>query len=790
AAVGSARVGRASVRAGGPDDDPFLPGGPPRSRAEERRRAMAAANTPQVRKKRKRRRRIIAGIAVLLLLVGIGTVGGTFYFTTVKLPEQLPAPQVSNIYFSDGKTLMARLGTQNRTMVDISKVPKPVRSAVVSAEDRSFYDNSGVDFKGIVRAAWGHVTGNEDAGGASTITMQYAKAVLDPSQTHRSPTEKVKEAVAAMKLNQKYSKDKILEFYLNTTFFGRGAYGIQSAAQAYFGKSVSDLTPEEAGVIASAIKDPYNLDPANNLSAAQDRWKYTMGGMRTLGQYHKAVDVANYPKVSKPDANSNGASIGLDKPTGLIVRQIKHELVDNGQFDSMKEADKQLATGGYKIVTTIDKKAEDDAIRVAKNELKGQQKGLADALVSVQPGTGAVKAYYGGQRGDGWDTAGNTHQPGSSFKVYVLAAALMNGYSIKSYWNGDSAEKFTDRGGDHKVHNSEDEICNDGGKDPEGHYHCSLTGAVRKSLNTVFYYLTQQLGKDTVIRIARDCGIRTLVPTGSNGGSTDPIDLTKVSPEEAATKPGIGNEIGFGQNPVTPLDHANGLATLANGGVYTKAHFIASMTKVDSGETYSPKPEHRRVFSKEIAADIDYVLKGVATQPNQFIQPSREQANKTGTWQYNDSNWQNSHAWTVGYVPQLAAAVWVGNQEGNKPILNDRGTAMYGWDLPGSIWAKFMSAALQDMHMPAQNFPPPAYVGNKASGQFPGPAPKPSPSPTPTPSTGLPSPGSSSPPPWQTGSPSPGPSSPCPPFACPGGPGPGQGPNGQDGAAPDRQSGG
>ncbi len=756
ASVGSARVGRASVgsasvRPSGPDD-PTRPGGPlgpPLSRAEERRRALAGGSTSKVLKKRKRRRRIVAGIAALLLVVGLGTIGGAYYFTSVPLPDEQTPPQVSSIYYSDG-SLMARLGTENRTHVDINKIPEQVKYAVVAAEDRSFYTNSGVDFKGIVRAAWGHVTGNADSGGASTITMQYAKQALDPSQTNRTYTEKLKEAVVAMKLGQKYSKDQILGFYLDTVYFGRGAYGIQAASQAYYHKDVTKLTAEQAAVIASVIKDPTNFDPAVDKQGAQTRWNYVLDGMTKLGKYHQPIDAAKYPMPIKPDPNS-GASYGLDKPTGLVVTQIKQELVDNGKFSSMKEADERLRTGGYKITTTINRKAQDHAVYVANHELKGEQPGLADSIVAVEPGSGAVRAYYGGNDGTGYDTASHTHQPGSSFKVYVLAAALMNGYSIKSYWNGDGAEKLPARGADGKVHNSEDEICNDGGKGPDGHVRCSLTMAVRKSLNTVFYKLTYDLGKAAVLKIAAEAGIRQIVPTAANGSTEDPIDLTKVSPEKAADTPGIGYEVGFGQNPVTPLDHANGLATFANGGVYTTAHFIQKMTDADGNSGWSPKIEHRRVFSAAAAADIDYVLKGVANHESQMIEPHREQANKTGTWQYHDSNWQNSHAWTVGYIPQLACAVWVGNLKGDKPIQNNRGMAMYGWDLPGRIWAKFMTKAVQDLHFEAKSFPPAQFIGDKTKGQYSGVAPPPTHSASPTPTgTGTPTPGptGTTPPGW------------------------------------------
>lgn len=745
------------MRPPGPDGDDRGPTasqtGPPRSRAEERR---AAKSTVKARKKRRRRRRIAAGIAVLLLLVGIGTIGGAYYFTSVTLPDQLSSKVPSNIYYSDG-TLMARLGTQNGSHVDVKKLPDRVKYAIVSAEDRSFYDNSGVDFKGILRASLGHLVGKDNSGGASTITMQYAKLAEDPSQTHRTYTEKLKEAVVAMKLDQKYDKDTVLGFYLDVAYFDRGAYGLQAAAKTYFDTDASKLTAEQAAVLAAVIKDPGGFDPGLHPKAAKSRWKYVLKGMKEAGKYHKPISLDNYPKVNKYDPNGDGASYGLDKPTGLVIKQVERELMKNGVFPRGKKGDRLgplgptirgLQSGGYKIVTTINKKAEDHAIKVAKHDLKGQQKGLADALVSVQPNTGKVIAYYGGSDGSGFDTAGSTHQPGSSFKVYVLAAALMNGYSMDSYWNGDGEEKFPGRGGDGKVHNSDNEACNDGGTGPDGTKRCSLKEATSLSLNTVFYALTKKLGKDTVLKLAHECGIDKIVPTAVDGKKQPAIDLTKVSPEDAAQRPGIGNEVGFGQNPVTPLDHASGLATFANNGVYTTEHFIETMKDNDGHLKYKPTIKHRRVFSAAAASDISWVLQTVARAPNQFIQPKREQANKTGTWQYGKSTTENSQAWTVGYIPQLAAAVWVGQQHGDKPIKTPWGDMMYGSELPGTIWADYMSAAVDDLNMPAKDFPKPQHIGDPSKGQFDGAAPSPTPSDkdTPPPATDTPTaPGTTSP---------------------------------------------
>ncbi|WP_203660118.1 transglycosylase domain-containing protein [Actinocatenispora rupis] len=727
-------------------------------------------------KKRARRRRIIAGIAVLLLLAGIGTIGGAYYFTSVPLPNEIKAQVPSTFYYSNGSQ-MARIGASNGSHVDVSKLPKYVKYAVVSAEDRSFYKNSGVDFKGILRAAWGHVTGNEDAGGASTITMQYAKLIQDRLQSNRTYTEKLKETVIAMKLDQKYDKDTILGFYLDLVYFNRGATGIQAAARAYFHKDATKLTPEEAAVVAAVIKDPTNFDPSVNKKAAEGRWEYVLEGMKKLGVYDKPISVKNYPKVYPDDPNSHGATFGLDKSTGFVVQQVIRELSNNKalsqdpdptkRYEQTKQA---LETGGYKITTTINPAAQKDAIEAAHyglKEAKARNPKMAAALVAVEPGTGNVIAYYGGDNGTGYDMAGNPHQPGSSFKVYTLAAGVDSGVSVKSYWNGDADEAFPDRGGDGKVHNSDGEVCHDAGK-IDGHNVCTLYNATAMSLNTVFYALADKVGKANVLKLAHDAGINSITSDGVNGNAPTKYSLANVTDEQSAQdivdKGGIGNEIGFGQYPVTPLDHANGYATFANEGRYTQATFVKKMTDQDGNVAYTPKREHRQVFSKTTAADVDWVLRKVATKSSQMIQPYRQQANKTGTWEFpnKDNKNENSHAWMCGYVPQLASVVWMGRKDKDGPIYNDWGAPLYGSEFPSDIWARFMSNALRDMNKPAQNFPTPTFSGSVDKGQMHSPSPSPSPTPSsPSPTPSGPSPSNSIPGGWggDPNSPNPGQSS-------------------------------
>jgi membrane peptidoglycan carboxypeptidase len=709
ASVGTARVGGGY---GGPDGDE-----PTRlSRSEERKLAEGGEGAVKARKKRRRRKRIIASVAILVMVLGVGTIGGTFYFTSVKLPGELPTPQASTIVYGNG-TQMARVGSSeaNRKVLQPNDIPDQVKYAVVGAEDSSFYSNSGVDVRGLVRSAWNDVTGGETQGG-STITMQYAKLAENANcEGCRGATEKLKEAVVATKLSQSYSKDKILSMYLNTIFFGRGSYGIAAAAQAYYGVSVDKLTAEQAAVIASTIKDPSYFDPTSgDLAAAKGRWAYVLGQMAKLGKYSKKIDAANYPMPAKWNPATSGPNQGLTQPTGLVVTQVMKELEAHGITES------DIDSKGYTIQTTIDPKAQADAEKAVADKMQGQQKGLAAALVAVRPGTGEIVAYYGGQDGTGFDTAANAHPPGSSFKIYTLEAALENNISIKSLWDGSPSEKFADRGGDGMVHNSDGESCSDQGHQ-DGKSVCSLYEATAMSLNTVFYAIAEKIGRTKIIQKAKDSGVNTLVPT-SGGTCKAPasISLQKMSAQDAAETCGIGNEVSFGQNSVTPLEHAGGYATVANNGKYVPEHFVTKVTAPNGHVVYQPKTSSTPVFNASIAADMDWAMQKVATRDNMKLADRRPQANKTGTWQYQDSDNENAHAWMCGFVPQLASVVWVGHQPNDAPIYynNDPGEEMFGSELPSDIWSAFMDAALKDMNMASQNFPTPKFVGSVSNGQF------------------------------------------------------------------------
>ncbi|MEO6885982.1 MAG: transglycosylase domain-containing protein, partial [Jatrophihabitantaceae bacterium] len=346
-----------------------------------------------------------------------------FYtLSDVPKPEDLALPQVATILYADG-SVMARIGTVDRTIVPLSKVPEQVRWAVVSTEDRNFYSEPGVSVKGTVRAALSDVTGGDTQGG-SGITQQYVKnAYLTDARTL---TRKLKELMIAVKLSRDYSKDQILEFYLNTVYFGRGVYGIQAAAETFFNKDVGQLTVAEGAVLAGLLRDPGYYDPAVNPTAAKARWQYVVDAMVSTHHLTRAqASALKYPNVAKPRASQ----LGVTGARALIVHQVIQDLEAHG----ISEA--EINTRGLVIQTTIDKNAQnlaEQAVAQTFGNLTAQQKNLKNALVAVNPSSGAVLAYYGGPNGaayngkaDYFDYAGiGARPPGSSFKPYTLATVL------------------------------------------------------------------------------------------------------------------------------------------------------------------------------------------------------------------------------------------------------------------------------------------------------------------------------------------------------------------------------
>lgn len=693
---------RRSERRGGTPSSVQRSTGPARhGKTQQREGVPLTAEKANKLKKRRRRRKIYLVTSLTLLMLAMATMGAGYAALDVPLPDLAAAKQVSVIYYADGKTELARLGLENREEAKLRDIPKHVQHAVIAAEDRSFYENDGVSISGTLRAFWNNVRGKDTQGG-STITQQYVKnAFLTQERTF---SRKTKEIILARKMDQEYSKDQILEYYLNTIFWGRGAYGIQAAAKAYFGVSADKLTVEQSALLAGVIKSPNALDPETNPVGAQQRWSYVIAGMASKGWIDKAkAETAQMPTtIPRSQAQTNS---GLKGATGTIMTRVQAELAKAGI------SEQQLNTGGLRVTTNIDAKMQKALEGAVKENMAGQPKNLATGVVAVQPGTGKIKAYYGGENGFGqFDVSGpdGSHPAGSSMKIYALAQALEQGISIDSVWDGSTPRSFPDR--IKPVNNSEgNNSCK----------RCTLDKATVLSLNTAYYALTSKVGASNVAKLAARAGITHLdgKPTG-----------------EIADQ--VNNNIGIGQYGVSVIDHAAGFATFANGGVYAKPRFVDKVSQGDSS-LYQAENETKRAFSADAAADADTVLQHVVQHGQQLV-GDRPAAAKTGTHQYLETG-HNSHAWMGGFTPQLAAAVWVGNAGADGPIIDKRGRDIYGAGVPGSIWKSFMNAALAGVRK--EEFPAAKHIGDASLGDAPpepAPAPTPAPEPTEQPSVGAP----------------------------------------------------
>jgi membrane peptidoglycan carboxypeptidase len=608
-------------------------------------------------------RRSMAVLAVGAVAIGAAAGG---YVASVDLPPDPVPPQASVLYYRDGRTVLTRIGTTDRTDVTLSQVPVAVQRAFLAAEDRGFYDHSGVSTRGVLRALWANVF--QDGGqGASTITQQYVRnAYLTQDRT---VSRKAKEAALSWKVEDRFSKDEILERYLNTIYFGRGAYGIQAGAHAYFGTTVDHLTGFQGAVLAALIKDPTRGDPAVDREWAGDRWKWILRAMTEQGWLPAgAADQTPYPAVAAESVTAN--SIG--GAAGLIADRVEDELVQAGITRQ------QVRTGGLRITTTIDATAQDAATQSISAALRNQPKELRIALVAIDPASGGVRAYHGGDRGRGYfDDALAARPPASTFKPVVLAAAEERGIGYASLYNGSSPREFPSRRGV-PLYNQRNLQC------PV----CPLDLAMVHSLNTPFYALAEQIGPDAVRRLAHQLGVPE-----KYGKQPTMVDVAG-DPAPGRTR----SDIALGRYPVAPADLATLYATMADGGRRRDRHFVDSVTTADGKGLHRHAGKPRRVLSSAVAADMQTVLKGVVAQDGKVA--GTDAAAKTGTQQWGNTT-DSSDAWTAGWAPGLAAVTWVGRDKPG-PIRERDGKAINGDGMPYRIWQSFLAAALSDQPAPAK----------------------------------------------------------------------------------------
>jgi membrane peptidoglycan carboxypeptidase len=605
-------------------------------------------------------RRFVPSWRLLLGLSGIGVVFvvGLFAlgYALVKVPSpsSISLAQSASVFYSDGTTPLGHVGARNRESVQLSQVPISVQNAVLAAEDRNFYSEQAVSPTGILRAVLVDLKDRDFVEGGSTITQQYVKNAYLTQQ--RTLTRKFKEFFIAIKIGRTHKKPEILQDYLNTIYFGRGAYGIQAASQAFFGKDVSKLTTEEGAVLASSIQAPSYLDPALHLSAAEFRWNYVLDGMVKKGWLTPAARAAaKYPT----DIESAAATSDLTGSNGYLLATVETELESHGISEN------QINRGGLKIVTTFDQPTQQAAL-AAVDKVVGNGRVPADvktALIAVQPGTGKVLAMYGGSDylTQPFNEATQSIPPmGSTFKAYVLAAALKSGIPLTKTFSGKSPQTI-----DGQVYHNDSN---------ESFGQVNLVAATAQSVNTVFVNLGETVGVDKVAAAAYAAGLPSSVALSKNGSMM------------------------LGSDSAHPIDAAAAYATFAAGGKYVQPYVVQSVTDSSGHSLYSAKPPSRNAFSTAVASGVTYALQDVITQgTGKSAAIGRPAAGKTGTTSGNVS------AWFVGYTPQISTAVAM-FRDANAPLQNIAGySQIYGGTLPALMWSAFMKAAL--VHTKVVPFP-------------------------------------------------------------------------------------
>lgn len=616
--------------------------------------------------------RFVVGSVLSFVFLCLGLVVAAYALTDVPSPSEFAEESASTIYFADGKTEIGTYAGANRTLVDYETLPAHVGEAVVSSEDRTFFENQGISLTGMARAFWNNIRGGATQGG-STLTQQYVERYY-VGQTTTGYVGKAKEALLAIKIAQSETKEQILGRYLNTIYFGRGAYGIEAAAQAYFGKSAVDLTVSESALLSGIIPSPSNWDPAVSQDKAEQRWNGVLDGMVRDGYLTQADrDAQTFPPtIEYVRTDQKGGS------NGYLMEFVTKELVATGTI-----TEDDLQRQGLKIITTVEPGVQDVAVTQTNLMLDGQplldgqidhangekpSANLKVGIVSIDPSSGAIVSMYGGRDflTDQINRASRgTAQAGSTFKPFTLIAALENGIPLTKTYAGYSPQTFDEW----KVNNF--------GFEDFGTI--DLVDATANSVNTVYAQLNLEVGPEKTADVA------------SRAGVTSPVSNVKSNV--------------LGSDSVTALDMASAYATIAAQGVYHKPYMVAQATYPDGDVAYSGQTQPVQTFDAGVMADTTYAMTQVVTRGSAkpyVSQIGRDIAGKTGT-----SN-DNKSAWFVGFTPQIATAVslsQVGENGKDVVEITPWGTTASGsavsrsgvtgatW--PSALWTAYMTPVLQ-----------------------------------------------------------------------------------------------
>ena len=659
-------------------------------------------------------------VGFLTPVVCAGVALGALIF--LPLPATLPEARLgiesseTHILDSEGNEIAVLREFETRTPVSREEVEANpfLRAAVIAAEDRGFYSHGGIDLRGTLRALWTDLRSGEAVQGGSTITQQYVRAAYERVGTDRSIARKIREAILASQLDRAMDKDEILWRYLDTIYFGEGAYGVGAAAQTYFRKPVAELTLSEAALLAGVIPAPTAYSPRDNVEAAETKRRIVLDAMLEVGsitpEQHAAAsgesvwllawgpppDAVPHTFVYPPTTQTS------DRP--WFTDYVRRWIEQSGEIEGCVPGNcPALTRGGLTIHTTLDPRAQDAAEQEVAELLEGTAPNLEASIVAVEPPTGFVRAMVGGRdfSVSQVNTALRARQTGSSFKPIVLAEAFEQGIRPTATYSGAPHDVGAD-----------EPITNYGGA---RYGTMSLREGTTNSVNTVFTRLIQ----DVTVRETFDMASRLGIPMPAvNLDASTPNGLVDASDPTRT----YGLSVALGAVEIAPLHMASAFAVFANHGVRATPTPVLQVFGPDPDGPNGPEqPEllidntdaaeaATQVLSAEVADNVTDVLRGVVTDGTAAGRglPGRPSAGKTGTAQF------NANAWFVGYTPTLSTAVWMGYVDcGAGPrcamtgIRGVRG-GVTGGSLPARTWQAFMTRALDGI--PVTEFAEPAPI--------------------------------------------------------------------------------
>ena len=593
----------------------------------------------------------VLGIIGALLALGIGAFAYLYATTEIPQPESIAVAENTTVYYADGTTPIGTFSEQNREIIDCSVLPDYVGQAVVASEDRSFYTNRGIDLVGIARAFWNNLTTGSRQGG-STITQQYAERYYLGETT--SYLGKAREAILALKIAQAQDKDQVLCNYMNTIYLGRGTYGIQAAAKAYFGKEAKDLTVAEAAMLAGIIPSPSSWDPAVDPEQAQARFTRVLRIMQEDGY----ITAQEQQEAQFPQTIEYTQQNSYQGANGYLLQMVRDELTGDGTFSA-----EQLDTGGYAIVTTIDKSKQDLMYSVVSPAQNGMQGVIPDGMefgaISVNAKDGSIISVYAGEdylSKQLNQATQSVYEIGSTMKPMALLGAIQEGVNLDTVFNGNSPRKF------------------DGITDPVGNFgnmsygNVNLYTATAQSLNTVYMDVQAKLGTQRIAEIAKEAGAESDALDGTN-----PFTV-------------------LGNNALTTKDVARMYATIANQGNRPNIHIVSSVKNTDGEDIYKAPTETTQVFDANDTALVTKAMTGTVQNgtATEALAVGHNLAMKTGT--ANDSY----AASAVGFTPSVVSvfAMWYPDANGNPQEVPAFGGWSGGSDYPVHLFTQYMTQAL------------------------------------------------------------------------------------------------